>query len=678
MALELSQIPKTISITIAAVGFEVGWQIGQMLHENFAVARKLGVGITGFMQALVNDLVFLKEAAAAVFTSDTIGAAFDRYLARGRQMDLILADMWKDAENAPTAIGSAADAGAAGLGQLAGAGTAAGRALAAGGAHGAAGLAQAAQAAHDARNALAGLATQINTKPVPSPAIEQIARDLMGAAGRGQDLERLLREKMPAAMDKLSGPELERFRSDFVVAMGIAQAALQNAMDTGAPRVQIEALRAKVEKFGSATRTGLGLIAEQAAKNLGIDVPAAFGKMSAGMKEAQNNINILLSQLPELRAAGVDTGALVGQALAKMVDGAKNQTGIDAVIARIKALRGELGDKPTDGLLEHAAQKSLALKDAMDAALPGITSVREAMLQLGITSDESLKQTAATAKDAYDTLTSSGQASARELAEAFKKSAQAAIEANNGIAPTWVQAQAAVRGYELELDRAGKTTLRLKDAVDAARASHQGAAHAMDEQARALARLNEQQERQISAQEKANQLRERELALYRQKWNIDKDSFTLNASGNRMQQSLPSANYVFDTAKGQGLDEATALALMDQYFKNGRGVGTATGMDWFSTVNKAIADAVIELARKRAAAAAAAPSPAPAPASAATSADSSTSGGTGSAASSTRADRIVNVYIGNSTTAYPVPTTASGEQNMQALAREVLRARSCA
>lgn len=84
---------------------------------------------------------------------------------------------------------------------------------------------------------------------------------------------------------------------------------------------------------------------------------------------------------------------------------------------------------------------------------PGINSVREAMKALGITSDESLKKTAATAKEAYDTLTASGIANARELARP-SKSAEAAIAANKGIAPAWVEGQAAVRGYRVEVDAA--------------------------------------------------------------------------------------------------------------------------------------------------------------------------------------------------------------------------------
>lgn len=108
-------------------------------------------------------------------------------------------------------------------------------------------------------------------------------------------------------------------------------------------------------------------------------------------------------------------------------------------------------------------------------------------------------------------------------------------------------------------------------------------------------------ERQIALLEREAAAAERAAEAYRKKWNIDKDGFTLDANGNRMQQSLPTGNYVYETAKSQGLDEAKALELMDKFFRNGQGVGTEKGTDWFSTVNKAIAELVIEEARKRAA-----------------------------------------------------------------------------
>ncbi len=92
------------------------------------------------------------------------------------------------------------------------------------------------------------------------------------------------------------------------------------------------------------------------------------------------------------------------------------------------------------------------------------------------TSEESLKQTASSFKEAYDTMVADGTRSARELGEAFKKAAEAAIAANKGVAPAWVEGQAAVRGYRIEVDAAGKTTLESADAVDKAGRSHDQAA----------------------------------------------------------------------------------------------------------------------------------------------------------------------------------------------------------
>ena len=106
-----------------------------------------------------------------------------------------------------------------------------------------------------------------------------------------------------------------------------------------------------------------------------------------------------------------------------------------------------------------------------------------------------------------------GTRSARELGEAFKKAAEAAIAANKGVAPAWVEGQAAVRGYRIEVDAAGKTTLESADAVDKAGRSHDQAAKSIDAHRSSLERLNAEKEREIAALEKANDLATRELQL---------------------------------------------------------------------------------------------------------------------------------------------------------------------
>lgn len=110
-------------------------------------------------------------------------------------------------------------------------------------------------------------------------------------------------------------------------------------------------------------------------------------------------------------------------------------------------------------------------------------------------------------------------------------------------------------------------------------------------------------EAQIALLEREAAAAEKAAEAYRKKWNIDKDGFSLDNNGQRQQQSVPTKNYVLDTAKAQGLSEAQALELADRFVRNGQGVGTTKGSDWFSTVNKAIADLVVEETRKRVAAA---------------------------------------------------------------------------
>lgn len=115
LASNLNNIPKVINIVVAAVGFEVGFQIGEMLTENFELARRLGVGIVEFMQVQLNSLTFLKEAAAAVFTDDTIDAALERYNQRAVEMKAIFAQMYKDAKEPPKAIEEGANKAAKAL-----------------------------------------------------------------------------------------------------------------------------------------------------------------------------------------------------------------------------------------------------------------------------------------------------------------------------------------------------------------------------------------------------------------------------------------------------------------------------------------------------------------------------------------------------------------------------------
>lgn len=209
-------------------------------------------------------------------------------------------------------------------------------------------------------------------------------------------------------------------------------------------------------------------VLREAVRRVGPEYEALAGVTNRASAAAINDTDALIRGLDRLRTQGVDVAAALTASLGRGIDTANTVQALDAVKAQIEAVRRVLGDKVADGLLDQATVAADRLRQKMEEAKPGIQSVQEAMRQLGITSDADLKKVAASAQSAYDALKTSGTASAREMQAAWVKTAQAAIDANNGIAPSWVKAQAAANGYKVETDGATSSLVNLRDAANRA------------------------------------------------------------------------------------------------------------------------------------------------------------------------------------------------------------------
>ena len=433
-------------------------------------------------------------------------------------------------------------------------------------------------------------------------------------------------------------------------------------------------------------------------EEFGKKAAAAFDAAGQRAQDARNGLAGLAGATKEASDAG-DKAALAFDDMGKRLEEVrqKDQAAAQAAeqhAAEIAKLEAEYARLKSEGNINDAiivfdkltkAQRGTAdsSKEVAKAAAEAAAQITAAFSRLGVVSSAALEDQANTARRDYEAIRKAGTSTAEDVGNAFKAAADKAIAANKGVAPVWVEVEASMRGYRIETDAAGKSTLVLANAIDKAGGAHRRTAGAIGEHMTALEKLNAAREREIAAQEKANQLTERALELYRKKWNIDKDGFTLDANGQRMQQSVPNGNYIYDTAKGHGLSEEQALALMDKYFKNGQGVGTTKGSDWFSTVNKAIADAVIEAARQRAAAgpatnknaqpADAATRSAPAPSGQASSmgGESSNSGGSTGVA----VTRVIQLKLDNGR-AFGVPTNGQGEDALQGFIQALSYAKS--
>ncbi len=376
--------------------------------------------------------------------------------------------------------------------------------------------------------------------------------------------------------EALSGKDLAKFevlaRAAFASAAQEAlklSTQLKKAIESGASEDVIRDLRQRLESaMSAATREGervaqvMDDVMREAVRRTGLEYEVLQGRIGSASRSAINDTEAIIASLDKLKADGVDTGRVLAVSFTKAINTADGQAAIDSLRGRIEQMRKVLGDKITDGLLDQARDKAVALKDALDQATPGINSVREALKQLGVTSEAELKKTAADAKQAYDTLTASGTASARELGEGFKRAAEAAIAANKGIAPAWVEGQAAVRGYKVVTDEAGKSSLVLADAVDKSTASMRSAAGAASSGAAAVSALGDAY---TDAGAKALAAQGQFLAAAAAQKSANTSASSISTRPQSENQFAWTRLAIVDWLKQAGLDEETAVRISAEF-----------------------------------------------------------------------------------------------------------------
>lgn len=203
--------------------------------------------------------------------------------------------------------------------------------------------------------------------------------------------------------------------------------------------------------------------------------------------------------------------------------------------------------KVFDELTKTLRQGAQSAEEYAKAAADMAAQVDAAFGRLGVTSAAKLKQMAEAAKSDFETIRKSGTATAEDLSAAFKVAADAAIAANKGIAPAWVIAEAGVRGYKIAVDEAGRSTLeaankgaeglgRLARGWYETREAIQAHEDAMDRILMKHKLSADYTERQIALLEREAAAAEKAAEAYRKKWNMDKEGYSLNTAGERINQ----------------------------------------------------------------------------------------------------------------------------------------------
>lgn len=315
------------------------------------------------------------------------------------------------------------------------------------------------------------------------------------------------------------------------------------------------------------------------------------------------------------------------QAAQKATD-EKRQADIAAATA-IRQLKDEYGALVASGNVQAAAEKfeeinkvlratPAAAKDSAKAAEDAAKQIAAAFVRQGVVSSEALATQAATSLKDYELIKNAGTSSAQDIGNMFKKAAEDAIAANKGIAPSWVQAEAGVRGFKIEVDEAGKSILKAmgdgKKAVAGLGEQWKMTAEQIKVNEEAMDRLMmkytlsaDYTERQLTLLEKENALIERREALEDKRLNRDKEGFSLNTGGQRVAMDVQSRRSVFENAKGQGLTEAQALEIANAFINDnnqktgGAGAISSKGENWGTELQRAIDQQVLANAASNAA-----------------------------------------------------------------------------
>lgn len=287
------------------------------------------------------------------------------------------------------------------------------------------------KAGKDADEALRGIGREFDLSKVPGIQNATVVLDGLLQDGR------ITAEQFRAAWDQaLEGVDLSTFELN-------ARAALEGTWQ-GVGRLQ------------DALDAGL----REAIRRSGAEFEVLAGGMSKASASALNDTDTIIAGMGRLKAQGVDTAAALTASLGKGIQTADSQKALDALKERIERVRDVLGERVADALLQQIADQAAKASKALGG-------LGDALGKLGVTSDADLKKAAQSTRELYETVRTAG-GSAREQAEAFQKMAEAAVRSGDSGAIAYAKSQAAVHGFEVAVDQAGKTAVkRMGDAVAA-------------------------------------------------------------------------------------------------------------------------------------------------------------------------------------------------------------------
>ncbi len=194
-----------------------------------------------------------------------------------------------------------------------------------------------------------------------------------------------------------------------------------------------------------------------------------WGGLTASVEQSAGALPAVAQELERV-AAGVEK---VEQAStkAKAAADAKAQSDVQAAEA-VKRLRVEYQELISQGNLQEAAKRLQDIDKAQQAlaksgpqAADAAALMEQAYKDLGLKTNAELQEAATKARAAFEALAKDGTQPPQRIADAWKVMAERVIDANGGVAPSWLKVDAAVRQYEISVDGAGKSVASTENAT---------------------------------------------------------------------------------------------------------------------------------------------------------------------------------------------------------------------
>ncbi|WP_278596074.1 tape measure protein [Acinetobacter venetianus] len=209
---------------------------------------------------------------------------------------------------------------------------------------------------------------------------------------------------------------------------------------------------------------------ELAVERTGMSFEQLQGKGSAASRSLVNDILIIVDSMDELKRQGVDVGLALNASISKAIDGAETEQQVGAISKQIQKLRGELGQKVADGLLQQAEQKLIDIQKEADKTKSGINSVAEAFGKFGIQTKAEAALSAKSYMDAFGEMEKSGQATTGQLRQALMKMTDDIYNSGDATKIAWYESKLASYDLKSSIDDLGKASVKtMNDVANSAR-----------------------------------------------------------------------------------------------------------------------------------------------------------------------------------------------------------------